>query len=277
MNKRHRLIILLVLSWLCVVGCASKHESRWLIVSEAVHFGVQPGSGSLNLPVFAGTLDVDNIVHDVSQAEYYHRKFAAVYGEKSFYFIADSTIELLFDMAEALSRHPSVYGYDSESARIDLDHPHAAVRQQEQLDVTQALRQADRLHRSDRRAAQPLLRRHRVPRRIGEAGEMARALHLLRVHPLVDDAEHAHVAAADVAVDVDLLAVNGILEQQAIDRTGIPPLVAPRHGLRYSIDHHLRERVFRSRVAQRRDVHASRHCSSPLPDGRCACANHAKA
>ncbi len=93
MNKRHRLIILLVLSWLCVVGCASKHESRWLIVSEAVHFGVQPGSGSLNLPVFAGTLDMDNIVHDVSQAEYYHQKFAAVYGGKSLYFIADSGYE----------------------------------------------------------------------------------------------------------------------------------------------------------------------------------------
>ena len=111
MNKYYRLIILLGLVWLWAAGCASKHETKWLIVSEAVHFGVQPGSGSLNLPVFAGTLDVDNIVHDVSQAEYYHQKFAAVYGEKSFYFIADSTIELLFDIAEPLSRQPPVYGY----------------------------------------------------------------------------------------------------------------------------------------------------------------------
>ncbi|MCB9357835.1 MAG: energy transducer TonB [Calditrichaeota bacterium] len=102
-------------------SCANKNDSRWLVVSEAIHFGVQPGSGTLSLPVFAGTLGVDNIVHDISQAEFYHQKLASVYGEKSFHFLADSTIEVLLDRSGPLTRPQSVYGYESGAARIELD------------------------------------------------------------------------------------------------------------------------------------------------------------
>ena len=121
MNRQTAAAVLLLLLAFFAASCAPKNESRWLVVSEAVHFGVQPGSGSLNLPVFAGTLGVDNIVHDISQAEYYHKKFASVYGEKSFQFIADSTIELLLDKSGPLAKPQSVYAYDSKAAKIELD------------------------------------------------------------------------------------------------------------------------------------------------------------
>jgi TonB family protein len=121
MTKSKFALALILFAIFTISGCNSGKESRWLFVSETVHFGVQPGSGSLNLPFFAGTLGIDNIVHEVSQAEYYHEKFTSVYGEKSFQFLADSTIELLLDQPGPLAKPQSVYAYTSKVAQIDLD------------------------------------------------------------------------------------------------------------------------------------------------------------
>ena len=95
-------------------------QSRYLVISEAVHFELQPGAGALNLPVFAGTMGVEKIVCDVSQAEYYFQKLSTVYGPKSFRFLADSTIELLLVQPGPLVSPQSVYGFEDGDSRVDL-------------------------------------------------------------------------------------------------------------------------------------------------------------
>ena len=101
-------------------SCHRDHQTRCLVISEAVHFELQPGVSTLNLPVFAGMMGVEKIVRDVSQAEFYYKKLSAVYGPKSFRFLADSTVELLLEQSGPLRSPPVVYGFEDGDSRIDL-------------------------------------------------------------------------------------------------------------------------------------------------------------
>jgi TonB family protein len=90
------------------------------VISEAVHFELQPGVGTLNLPVFGGAMGVEKIVRDVSQAEYYYQKLSAVYGPKSFRFLADSTVELLLKHSGPLREPRLVYEFADDVSRTEL-------------------------------------------------------------------------------------------------------------------------------------------------------------
>jgi TonB family protein len=111
----------LVAAILLLIGSCTRDEKlRYLVISEAVHFELEPGTGALNLPVFAGTMGLEEIVRDVSQAEFYYKKLATVYGPKSFRFLADSTVELLLERSGPLHAPQLVYGFDNQDSQIDL-------------------------------------------------------------------------------------------------------------------------------------------------------------
>ncbi len=119
MNSRI-LVVWLACFALFTTSCRRHEAVRYLIISEAVHFELQPGNGTLNLPVFAGTLGVEKIVRDVSQAEFYYQKLSTIHGPRSFRFLADSTVELLLEKAGPLHSPQLVYGFDDDSSRVDL-------------------------------------------------------------------------------------------------------------------------------------------------------------
>jgi protein TonB len=117
----NRVLLTILLAAAMLAGsCSRDAKTRYLVISEAVHFELQPGSGTLNLPVFAGTMGLEKIVRDVSQAEFYFQKLSAVYGPKSFRFLADSTVELLLEKSGPLHSPQPVYGFDEADARIEL-------------------------------------------------------------------------------------------------------------------------------------------------------------
>jgi TonB family protein len=119
--RRTVLFTLLASTLMVLAGsCHREPDIRYLVISEAVRFELQPGADALNLPMFAGTMGMEKIVRDVSQAEYYYQKLSSVYGAKSFRFMADSTVELLLDRTGQLSSPQAVYGFDDNDSRIDL-------------------------------------------------------------------------------------------------------------------------------------------------------------
>jgi TonB family protein len=120
MNKIVSIVLLACTVALLSGSCHRDSAIRCLVISEAVHFELQPGVGTLNLPVFAGTIGAEKIVRDVSQAEYYYQKLSAVYGPKSFRFLADSTVELMLEHPGPLHSPQLVYGFDDDGSRIEL-------------------------------------------------------------------------------------------------------------------------------------------------------------
>jgi TonB family protein len=120
MNRKIFVALLVTAVVLMTGSCRREDKLRYLVISEAVHFELQPGAGTLNLPVFAGTMGVEKIVRDVSQAEFYYQKLAGVYGPKSFRFLADSTVELLLEQPGPLHAPQPVYSFDDRDSKIDL-------------------------------------------------------------------------------------------------------------------------------------------------------------
>jgi TonB family protein len=120
MNRTLLLVIIALVSALLIGSCERAGDTRYLVISETVHYELQPGSGTLKLPVFAGNMGVENIVRDVSQAEYYYQKLSAVYGPKSFQFLADSTVELLLERAGSLPAPQLMYEFNADDSRMDL-------------------------------------------------------------------------------------------------------------------------------------------------------------
>jgi TonB family protein len=112
--------ITLVCALAALVSCRNTDATRFLVVTETTHFELRSRGSSLGLPIFAGTLGAEQIVHNVSQAEYYFSKLSSVYGEHSFVYRADSTAEFLLPHGGKLPAARSVYGYDDPDARLDI-------------------------------------------------------------------------------------------------------------------------------------------------------------
>jgi len=110
---------LLLLGVLLCSSCAKKTE-RYLLVSEVAHFEIQGNGKSLNLPLFAGTLRVDEILRDVKLAEYYYKKLSPVYDFKSFTFAGSASRETLLDRPGLLHAPLPVYGYEDSLASLEL-------------------------------------------------------------------------------------------------------------------------------------------------------------
>ncbi|MDD5089229.1 MAG: energy transducer TonB [bacterium] len=110
---------LVLLGVLLCLSCAKKTE-RYLLVSEVAHFEIQGDGKSLNLPLFAGTLRVEEILRDVKLAEYYYQKLSPVYDFKAFTFVGSCSRETLLDRAGELHAPQPVYEYEDSLARLDL-------------------------------------------------------------------------------------------------------------------------------------------------------------
>lgn len=118
-RRTFSLLGLLVCVLLLAASCAHKTE-RYLVVSEIAHFEIQGNGTALNLPVFAGTLGIEQIVRDVKLAEYYYDKLSSVYDFKSFTFVGSSSRETLLDKAGMLHVPQLVYDYEDSLAHLEL-------------------------------------------------------------------------------------------------------------------------------------------------------------
>jgi TonB family protein len=119
MNKATTRIVILIAVSLLLGSCSRLHH-RYLVISEATHFEIQGTGTSLNLPIFAGTLDVGQIVRGVTLAEHYYDKLSSVYNFKSFTFLGNSSAESLLDRAGRLHESQKVYAFEDSSASLEL-------------------------------------------------------------------------------------------------------------------------------------------------------------
>ncbi len=110
----------ILIGGLLLFSCGGKPPSQTLIVSEAAHFMIQGNGTALNLPIFAGTLGVDEIVRDVTLAEYYYDKLSAVYNFQAFNFMAANASEYLLDRPGSLIAPQTIYAYDDSVSHIEL-------------------------------------------------------------------------------------------------------------------------------------------------------------
>lgn len=93
---------------------------RHLVVSSVTHFEIQGDSTSLDLPVFAATLDVGEIVRDVAQAEYYRQKLARVYKFQNFTLKQSESSEILLDREGMLSRPQKILRSADNAAVMEI-------------------------------------------------------------------------------------------------------------------------------------------------------------
>lgn len=119
MIRANRLCLLFLGCAMLFASCGKKVE-RHVLVSEVAHFEIQGNGKSLNLPVFAATLRVEEILRDVKLAEYYYRKLSPVYDFKAFSFVGASSRETLLDRPGPLHAPLPVYDYEDSLARLEL-------------------------------------------------------------------------------------------------------------------------------------------------------------
>jgi TonB family protein len=116
--KRSAWYGMLILSvFLC---CCRRAPLRNLVVTHITHFVVQGDGSSLNLPVFAGTLSVDQIVRDVTLAEYYQKKLAAVYKFQSFTLQEGASSEILLDREGDLKQPQKILRYEDSTSVMEI-------------------------------------------------------------------------------------------------------------------------------------------------------------
>jgi TonB family protein len=118
--SRPAIVVATLIAIILSFGSCSHLHNRYLIISEATHFAIQGNGTSLNLPIFAGTLDVEQIVRDVTLAEYYYNKLSSVYDFKSFTFIGNSSSESLLDRTGRLHEPQRVYAFEDSSSSLEL-------------------------------------------------------------------------------------------------------------------------------------------------------------
>jgi TonB family protein len=119
MNRTCTLLLLLLTLLAALSACRRPVAPRYLVVTETTHFELRNGS-SLRLPLFAGTLGTEKIVHDVSQAEHYFGKLSAVYGQRSFVFLADSIAELVLPKSGPLASPQVVFTRNNSASPFTL-------------------------------------------------------------------------------------------------------------------------------------------------------------
>ncbi|MBU1936207.1 energy transducer TonB [bacterium] len=112
-------LIILMVTLFCL-SCGSKRQNRHIIVTEVTHFEIQENGESLNFPVFAQTIDIERIVHDVNLAERYYEKLSAIYDFKSFIFIANTPTEYLFEKEGELHQPQTVYSFADSLSKVDI-------------------------------------------------------------------------------------------------------------------------------------------------------------
>ena len=121
MFKKIFLPLLLSIILLVIAGsCDRFSKNKFLIVTETTHFEIQGNDTTLNLPIFAGTLDIEKIVRDVTLAEYYYKKLSSVYSFKSFTFVENRSQESLLEQTGKLHAPLSVYSFEDSSYKMDL-------------------------------------------------------------------------------------------------------------------------------------------------------------
>jgi TonB family protein len=118
-KKTFRLIIPLIPILSLVCGC-QKTPHKVLLVSEVTHFAVQGNGKALNLPIFAGTLDVARIAREISLAQYYYDKLSSVYAFKSFTVVGSGSSETLIEEEPTFREPQSVYCHEDSLSRLQL-------------------------------------------------------------------------------------------------------------------------------------------------------------
>jgi TonB family protein len=118
-KKTFRLIVPLIPILSLIYGC-QKTPHKVLLVSEVTHFAVQGNGKALNLPIFAGTLDVARIAREISLAQYYYDKLSSVYAFKSFSVIGSGSSETLIEEEPSFREPQSVYCHEDSLSRVQL-------------------------------------------------------------------------------------------------------------------------------------------------------------
>ncbi|MFH1010500.1 MAG: energy transducer TonB [bacterium] len=119
MKNFFRLVIPLALILPVICGC-QKTPRKVLVVSEVTHFAVQGNGRALNLPIFAGTLDMAQIAREISLAQYYYDKLSSVYDFKSFTVIGSGSSETLIEKEQRFHEPQSVYCHEDSLSRLQL-------------------------------------------------------------------------------------------------------------------------------------------------------------
>ncbi|MBU0509465.1 energy transducer TonB [bacterium] len=119
MFRRSRLLVLLLFFGCTAISCRGP-QTKHLIVTEVTHFEIQGNGTALNFPVFARTLEIEEIVRDVKLAEYYYRKLSPVYDFKSFTFVGSASRENLLDRSGPLHSPQMVYRHEDSLAHLEL-------------------------------------------------------------------------------------------------------------------------------------------------------------
>ncbi|MBU1707249.1 energy transducer TonB [bacterium] len=105
---------------LSMLSCGGGRQHKYIIVSEVTHFEIQGNGTSLNFPVFARTIDVEQIVYNVNLAEHYYEKLSAIYDFKSFTFIATTPSEYLLEKEGTLHQPQTIYAFADSISKVDI-------------------------------------------------------------------------------------------------------------------------------------------------------------
>jgi TonB family protein len=120
MKRQHILILVALTGALFQVSCGGHRHTRHIVVSEVTHFEIQGDGKSLNFPIFAQTIDVEQIVRSVNLAEYYYEKLSSLYDFKTFRFIATSPTECLLEKEGDLHRPQMIYTFEDSLSKVDI-------------------------------------------------------------------------------------------------------------------------------------------------------------
>ena len=112
--------LIALIASLSTISCGGRRQHKHIIVSEVTHFEIKGNGKSLNFPVFARTIDVEQIVHSVNLAEHYYEKLSAIYDFKSFTFIATTPSEYLLEKEGNLHRPQTIYTFADSLTKVDI-------------------------------------------------------------------------------------------------------------------------------------------------------------
>lgn len=120
MKNRIPVYSTIILGLLGFLSCASPEAERYFVVTDVTHFEIRGNGEELNFPVFARTMAVEDIVHDVDLAEYYYDKLSALYDFKSFTLVDNTSSEDLLQEFRNPRDPKALYTYKDSLAEVDI-------------------------------------------------------------------------------------------------------------------------------------------------------------